>query len=231
MGTKTTTESSVLMNLNDLFEMEAQRREDEVAARERARAEEAARLERERREHEAAIRQAREQERLRAQAEIEARNAEIEGRIAGLRAELERVAEAREQTRLQMAELAARDVEPPSRRGTWIAGAMAAASLVAALTATAVAWPRAVDPAPVAAPVVVVDEPVVPEAPEADAVVDEAPEVDEGALAEATVVEDEPAPARATPRPPHRPRPHARPASQDLGSQLTFGSDDGLIPE
>jgi len=230
MGTEKTTESSVLMNLNELFEMEAQRREDEVAARERARAEHTARLERERREHEEAIRRARAEERLRAQAELEARNAQIDGRIATLRAELEQVAAAREQTRVQMAEMAARAVETPSRRGTWLAGAMAAVSLVAALTATAVAWPRAVDPTPLPGPVVVVDEPAVPEAPALDAVVEDTPATDEGALADATPIADEPSPERDSPRVRPRPRPQAT-ASHDLGSQLTFGDGDGLIPE
>lgn len=223
MGTKT--ESSVLMNLNDLFEMEAQRRVDEAAAKERAVAEAAAREVRERAEREAAIRAAREEERRQADAELEANRALVETRIATLKDELEQVRAAREQTRLQLLEMATRNEAPRSNRGSWIAGAMAALSLIAAITATFVAWPHQEVPV---APAVTVVAPVetAPVAP-VDAIVDEPP------VAEvvAEVVPEAPVAAPSRPGRPRTPRPPRHDAHQDLASQLDFGTGDGLIPE
>ena len=219
----TTTESSVRMNLEDLFEMEAQRRADEAAARERAKAEAAAREERERREREEAIRAARDEERARAERELEARNAAVETRIATLREELAQVRAAREETRAQLVEMATRADAPRSgSRGSWLAGAMAAMSLVAALIATFVAWPRPEVHADLPGPVVVAEAPEAPAAP--DVVVAEAPPFEE------VSVEATPRPTEAAPTRP-RPRPRPQPRANDLASQLDFGTGDGLIPE
>ena len=221
-----TTDSSVLMNLKDLFVMEADRRVDEAAAVERAKAEEIARVERERREQEEAIRAAREDERHRAALALRAQNDAVEARIETWRADLERVREDRERTRLEMAAMVVPG-DKPSRRGNWIAGGMAAMSLVAALTATFVAWPQPMPPQPTVSPVAttVIDAPVeVPEAPEPALVVATPDPVE-------VAVTPEPAPV-ARPRHPRRPR-HARPQppADDLGAQLDFGNDNGLIPE
>ena len=106
---------------------------------------------------------------------------------------------------------------------------MAALSLVAALTATFVAWPRTQAPLPAPAPVVVVDAPEAPATP--DVIVDEAPEAPV-VVADATPVE---APVDARPTRPNRPnrpnRPRPADAHQDLASQLDFGTGDGLIPD
>ncbi|MBX3269739.1 MAG: hypothetical protein KF729_05740 [Sandaracinaceae bacterium] len=220
-----TNDESVRINLAGLFEMEAQRRADEAAARERARLEAEAREERERRAHEAALRAARDDERARAEAEREAERVAVEARIARLREELAEVRAARETTQLELAARAQRaDAAAPSGRGTWIAGGMAAMSLVAALGATVVAWPRAEAPvAPVR--VQVVETPLALAPPESPAPII----VAEPAPPPPPVVEASP-PSRPVARPvrPTRPRPD-RPS--DLASQLEFGRGDGLIPE
>ncbi len=218
------TESSVRVNLKDLFEMEAQRRADEAAARERARAEATAREERERREREDAIRAARDEERRRAETERAAQSAAVEGRIAKLRDELALVRAAREASQAQLDEIVARSAAPRSSRGSWLAGGMAARSLVAALTATFVAWPRpeaAVPPSVLAvtepAPATADVEPAVVVAPPSDA------------------VDADPTPVGATETAPTvRPRPRPRPRVEeepDLAQQLDFGTGDGLIPD
>lgn len=211
-------DNSVLMNLGELFEMEADRRTETALAEERAKAELVAREEEERRAHENAIRVARDEERAQAEADAEAQDAAVSERIAVLRSELESIRLAREEMRL---EVAARADRAPSRGGNRVAAAMATVSLIAALTATYVSWPRTEPVVASSAPVVQVDEPVAIE--EAAPVVAEVeaeivPEVEEPA----------PAPAARTPRP-RTPRAHHH--ANDLGSQLDFGSDDGLIPE
>ena len=141
-----------------------------------------------------------------------------------MRAELGEVRAAREQMRLEVAALAGRR-EPTRSRAHWIVGAMATASLVAALTATYVSWPQ-----PTAAMtelgIVQIDEPaVVVEAPVDDvpvAAVEEPPAVDP--TPEASPVERPSAPH------PTRP-PHTGQRQDDLRHQLDFGDDDELIPE
>lgn len=200
-----TTESSVLVNLKGLFEMEADRAEEAVA-KERAKAAQAARAEAERRAREAEIEAAREAERRLADEERARRDAALEDRLRTLRDELAEVRAEREQMHLRVASIATRPA--PARRGSWMAGVMAAASLVAAVTATAVAWPRdahvAAQLAPL--PVVVADE------IETEPVVErETPPAIEAPVAERPVVAavaDEPPPRRGPrgPRPPRTPR-------------------------
>ncbi len=219
----TTTESSVLVNLKDLFEMEADRRAEEAAAKERAKAEQAARAEAERRARDAELEAAREEERRRAEAERAARDVALEERLRAMREELERVQAQREQMRLEVAAIATRP--EPARRGSWMAGVMAAASLIAAVTATAVAWPR--DPQPVAQ---LAPAPVVAPAPAPVAAPEPAP-VAEPAPAPAPVVAT-PAPAptaeRRTPRQPRTPR-TPRDRDQALRDQLDFGDGHGEV--
>lgn len=222
------TDDSVLMNIKDLFEMEADRRVEQAAAVERAKAETAARIERERREREDALRAAREDERRRAEEDAEARNREVEERIHALRAELGEVRAAREQMRLEVAELAGRR-EPTRSRANLVVGAMAAMSLVAALTATYVSWPQPSAALTDFAPVAVAEVPL-GEAPVGEAVV---VATDEAIVVEDVVTVAEPT---ATERPirttPHTVRNHTNQQSDDdLGTQLDFGDDDGLIPE
>ena len=211
-------DNSVLVNLGELFEMEADRRTEAALAEERARAEVIAREEAERRAREEAIQLARDEERARAEADAEARDAAVSERIALLRSELEAIRLAREEMRL---EIAARADRAPSRRGSRIAAGMAAVSLVAALGATYVSWPRAEPVVTEAAPVVHVDEPVADEAPEAEPIAVAEVEV------EAAPAVEEPVRSRARTRPRH-PRGHG---PDDLGRQLQFGGGDGLIPE
>lgn len=162
------TTDSVLVNLKDLFEMETARRADEAVAKERAKHEAAARLEAERVAREKELEAARAQERMRAEAERIARDAELEARVRALRDELADVRAQREEMRTRVLDIATREPSKPSR-GSWIAGAMAAMSLVAAITATAIAWPRetvVAQPRPAPEPLVVaVSEPVEPEEP------------------------------------------------------------------
>lgn len=219
----TTTESSVLVNLKDLFEMEADRRVEEAAAKERAKAEQAARAAAERRAREAELEAAREEERRRADAERAARDAALEERLRAMRDELARVQAQREQMRLEVAAIATRP--EPARRGGWMAGVMAAASLIAAVTATAVAWPR--EPQPVAqlarAPIAVA-EPAPSAEPEPAAVTEPAPP-----LAPAVTTPD-PAPTtdRRTPRQPRQPR-TPRERDRTLRDQLDFGDGHGEV--
>lgn len=219
----TTNESSVLVNLKDLFEMEADRRVEEAAAKERARAEEAARADAERRAREEEIEAARVEERRRADEERARRDAALEERLRTLRDELAEVRAQREQMHLKVAEIAARPAPQP-RRGSWMAGVMAAASLVAAITATAVAWPRDAEPLAQLTPAPVVTEaepaPVAPTAPviaEVEAPVEEAP---------ALVATPEPAPRR--PRTP----PVRRIEREDsLSRQLDLGDDRSVLSD
>jgi hypothetical protein len=160
----TTTDSSVLVNLKDLFEMEVDRREKEAADRERAKHEAAAKAQAERIAREKELEAVREEERRRVELERVARDAELEARLRSLREELSDVRSQREEMRVKVAEIATRE-PAKSSRGSWIAGMMAAASLVAAITATAVAWPSqsnaVVQPEPAPAPVIIaVSEPV-----------------------------------------------------------------------
>ncbi len=220
---------SVLVNLREIFVMEADRQADAAAAVERAKVEDAAREERERRAREDAIRLAREEERRRARAERDARSEAVEARIRALRKELDEVQAARERTQLQITAMAT-PAEAPASHGHWVAGTMAAMSLVAALTATFVAWPQPTAPIEVAspAPVVVVDAPAeTPHVAVADVVVAEATET--GDVTETVAAAPEPAAARPRVSPRPRPRPHT--PGHDLGAQLDFGDDDGLIPQ
>lgn len=218
-----TTDGSVLTNLNDLFEMEADRRVAEATARERALAEERARREREAAERERAIREVREAERQRAEEDRLARDAELDQRLTALRAQLEDVQREREQMRLRVAEAAGRSTPQRSGRAGILASVMAAAALIAALGAIYVSWPRAADVpiAPEPTPVAVVDEP---------APVEQAP----SEVEPPPVQEDEPAEVAAAEPPsrprPHRPRPHRpRPVQDDLASQLDLGTGDDIL--
>src|SRR5262245_13460339 len=122
----TTTESSVLVNLKDLFEMEADRRAAEAVAKERVKAEENARREAERAAREKEIEAARDDERRRADAERVARDAELEGRLRTLRDELDSVRAQREEMHRRVLDGTTAEA-PRSSRGSWIAGMMAAA--------------------------------------------------------------------------------------------------------
>lgn len=230
-----TSEPSVLANLNDLFEMEADRRAEEAAAKERAKAAEAARLEAEQRAREEAIAAARDEERRRAEQRAEEerarRDSAVEDRLRALRAELAEVRAAREQVQRRVEALAARPEEGASRRGSWLAGGMAAISLVAALTATAVAWPQSsVSMAQVEA-TTEVEEPAEPVA-EAREIEVETPEVE---AAEVTPDAPEPvavadAPAVRRPRTPRPPRPRT-PVEDDLSRELDLGDDDAVLSD
>lgn len=216
-----TNEDSVLMNLNDLFEMETERRVAEATHRERERAEEVARLERERAEREQAILEAREAERRRVEADRASRDEELDDRIASLREQLDRVRQEREAARLAMADATARPPERTGRAG-WIASVMAALSLIAAVGAIYMSWPRPVDTTPIPGPVVVtVEEPVAtPDVEPADEPAVEAPVADEASEPVATADRAE--------RP--RPRPRPRPAqTDDIGSALDFGTGDDVL--
>lgn len=209
-----TTESSVLVNLKDIFEMEADRRATEAVAKERAKAEEAARIEAERRAREAELEAARAEERRRAEAERAARDAELELRLRTLKDELAQVRTQREEMRAQVADRLV--AEPPrASRGSWIAGVMAAASLVAAIGATAVAWPREGEPVAQLTPVETVEH-----------TSEVTPVVEPVATPEPVVVaQPDPEPvAVARPRP-HRPRP-TQDTHTSLGDQLNFDDDE-----
>lgn len=217
------TESSVLVNLKDLFEMEAERLADEAVRAERAKAAEAARIEAERRAAEERVEAARAEERRRAEEERAHRDAAVEQRLAALKSELAEVRAQREEMRLKVTDLSSRTVAPKSGRGSWIAGAMAAASLALAVTATAVAWPEApaprlasVDPAPLAveAPPAVDPEPIV-----------EAPVVEEPETVVATVT-----PEQVRPRRPRVPRP-PREQEHSLTRQLDLGEGDEVLSD
>lgn len=214
-----TTDSSTLMNLQDLFSMEADRRVEEAAAAERTKAEAAAKAEAARRDREDELTKARAEERRLAELARAQHDAAIDERIHRLRAELEAVRTERE---AMLLEVAARVERPaPSRKQSWLAGTMAAASLVAALTATFVAWPRASEPMPAPTPIAIVHEgPVASEttveATASDLEVETAPPA-------APVVASE----TATPRRPHIRRP---PTPQgDLASQLDLGDGDDVL--
>lgn len=217
------TDNSVLMNIRGLFEMEADRRAAAAATVEREKAEAAAREERERRKGEDSLRQAREEERRRARERATAHTVAVEGRIANLRAELAEVRAAREQMSLEVAAIAARPVSA-SGPANWIAGAMAAVSLIAAVTATAVSWPHPAPPLD-ATPVVAEVETTLLEV--------EAPALEEVVVATVTAdetpVTDE-TPDVATHQRPTRPQP-PRHQQNDLAHQLDFGAEDGLIPD
>ncbi len=215
-----TTESSVLVNLKDLFEMEADRRAEEAAAKERAKAEEKARAEAERRAREAELEAVREDERRRADEERARRDAALEERLRTLRDELAEVRAQREEMRLKVSEIAAR---PAPRRGSWMAGVMAAASLVAAVTATAVAWPR--EPQQAALPAVHEVEVASPVAPVAEPVVEVVAPIDDPPAPEPVAV-TQPEPAR--PRPP-RVRHTQRDREHTLSEQLDLGNDDDVL--
>lgn len=218
------TESSVLVNLKDLFELEAERLADEAVRAERAKAAEAARIEAERRATEERVEAARAEERRRAEEERARRDAAVEDRLQALKGELAEVRAQREEMRLKVTDLSSRASAPKSSRGSWIAGAMAAASLALAVTATAVAWPEA--PAPALASV----EP-------APAVVHEAtPAAEPAPRVEAPVVEEpETVVATATPEPvrPRRPRVPRTPREQEhtLTRQLDLGEGNEVLSE
>ena len=184
----------------------------------------AARRRDEERGREEAIEEARAEERRRAAQAQAARDAELEERLRSLRAELAEVRAAREQVRLQVAEIATRAEPPRSSRGSWLAGGMAAVSLIAAIGATAVAWPQhdaavaQVDaPARVETPVASSPEPIAEDAPLGEA---EAP---------VAVAEVEPAPTVRS----RRPRAdRARPTVQDdLSRELDLGDDDAVLSD
>lgn len=217
------TESSVLVNLKDLFEMEAERLADEAVRAERAKAAEAARIEAERRATEERVEAARAEERRRAEEERAHRDAAVEDRLRALKGELAEVRAQREEMRLKVTDLSSRTSEPRSSRGSWVAGAMAAASLALALTATAVAWPEtpaprlvSAEPAPlvVEAPPVSEPEPVV-----------EAPVVEEQETVVATVTPEQLRPRR--PRVPRRPREE----EHTLTRQLDLGEGNEVLSE
>ena len=81
------------------------------------------------------------EEKARIETTRQAQDAQLDARIATLKTQLADVRSARQQMRIEVAKRTA--APAPSHRGNWIAGTMAAASLVAAVTATMVAWPRA----------------------------------------------------------------------------------------
>ncbi len=226
------TDDSVSMSLRELFQMETDRRVEEATARERARAEAIARREAERRAREKAVTRAREEERRELEEERADESARVEARLRALREELGEVRTQREEIRLQVAALAS---EPAGgRRGSWIAGVMAAASLVAAVTATAVAWPR--------------DEPqmtglgsetrvAAAQPPERVA---EAPtatvETAEAAPAREAEPPSEPAVSESPSRPhspAHRPhvRPRPRPSRDPIGDDLDFGAEHDVLSD
>lgn len=222
----TNQDSSVLVNLKDLFEMEADRRVDEATARERAKAEAAARAQRAD-EARAAEREAiRDEERRLAQVARGERDADLDGRIERLKAELEEVRVQREQMRDRI--VGSGTAPAPSARGSWLAGTMAALSLAFAMTATFVAWPRGEAPLAVAAPTMaeVAPEPGVRSSPaprpEVEAAPRVAPEPAAAPVAEPVAV--------ARPTRPVRP-PRVRVERADLASQLALDDDDQVLSD
>jgi dTMP kinase len=234
-ATMATQDSSVRMNLKELFAMEADRRAEEAVAAERARAEAEARRERERLERERHIAEARAEERRAAEEEQRRRDAELEARLSTLRDQLAEVQAEREAMHRKVAELA-QPASPAPRRGVWMASVMAAASMVAAVTATWVAWPR---PEPVVAELA----PTAVEAPAAPAPVAAEPAppaaVEEAPGPVAAPSGETAAPVERPSRPPRRDRTPVVRAEREpadrLGSQLDAlsGGDrrDVLSPE
>ncbi|MGE0784157.1 MAG: hypothetical protein AB7S26_00615 [Sandaracinaceae bacterium] len=221
-----TTDSSVRVNLNDLFEMEAERRVAEATAKERARAEEADRQRREAADRERAIAEARDGERERAEQQRAVRDGELEDRIGRLRSELDEVRRDRERMLARLADRVEAPA-PASNRGGWIAGIMAAASLIAATGAIAVSWPRAdIPPMPVvAAPVTSAPSVVAPDAPILEE--EEAPSL--APVAEPAPVE---VASRTTrPRPPRSNRPATHRDPNDLSHQLDLGDGDEVLDD
>lgn len=220
-----TTESSTLVNLKELFDMEADRRVEEAVERERAQRDEAEREAVTRRAREQELEAARAMERQRAEAERAARDAELDTRIQRMKAELAEVRAQREEMRLAIGTTPA----PEASSKGYLAMGMAGASLVAAALAVVVAWPQPAAPSPVtSAPTPVVE--VAPPAPVAAA-----PEVTPEPVA-ASVVEEAPVVATREPRPqrPHvrTPRPRqARPDPHDLGRQLDLGGDESVLSD
>src|SRR5690242_9427498 len=113
------TESSVLANLKDIFEMEADRRADEAVAKERAKAEAAARVEAERVARERELEAARTEERNKAEAERAARDVELDARIKGLKDELAQVRAEREDMRLKIADRIMNPEPVKPSKGSW----------------------------------------------------------------------------------------------------------------
>jgi hypothetical protein len=213
------TESSVLANLKDIFEMEADRRASEAAAKERAKAEAAARAEAERVARERELETARAEERKLAEAERAARDLALDARIASLKDELAQVRAEREDMRLKVADRIMNPEPARASKGSWIAGMMAAASLVAAITATAVAWPRE------GGEQLAQLEPTVQLEPALEPTVEPEPTAVEPVVAQP---EPEPVAVVEQPRTPRTPRTPRQPREQrdTLSNQLDFDMND-----
>lgn len=221
------TESSVLVNLKELFEMEAERRVEEAARVERMKAAEAARIEDERRAREELIEAARAEERRNAEHERARRDAALEDRLRALRGELADVRAHREEMRLALADLASDPRAPRASRGSWIAGAIAAASLALAITATAVSWPEGEGPevARVQAAPALVSPPASVEEP-AEPIPEATPEPTSSPAVEPLVA----AAPVAEPRRPRGPRRH-REREPSLAEQLDLGAGDEVLSD
>lgn len=222
-----TTDSSVVMALTELAQMEADRialdrqREAERAETARAERERAAAAEREalraKEEREAAERRVAE---AKARLELEA-DRQLDQRIAAMRAELSRV-EAERQT--LKSDLEARLERPaaPARPGGW-AMAFGLSSLVAASLAGLLVMQQARQPLPVAAPVVAAPIAVAPPAVEAST----PPIAPAPVVAETTPVETAQAPAHPT-RPSRRTHDGVRTEThRDSQEIVGLGDDDG----
>lgn len=229
-----TTTNSVMANLGELFEMEAERREELAARAARAQAEQQAEREAELRRAEMERAAARAAERAAAQLAVAREAAAAEARLAQLRQELVEVRIERQQMRARAETVAA--LPAPRRPRGWLTGALAAASLALGLTATVVSWPQPVATSPVATSPVATS----PGAPAAHSAVPElaapaTPELQSAPPAPTAAPEPVAEASRsATPvrrpriRRPRRPRPE--PAQREL-DRLDLGNDNTVLSD
>ena len=217
-------DDSVTVSLKELFSIEADRRADAAAAVARAAAEEEARQAAAETARRAAIETARAEALREAAREQAATNSALDARIARLKAELDAVQE----DRVQIRERFLAPTPAPKRTSGWAIG-LATVSLLTAMVAIFVAWPRPYV-APVAENTIAVTAPLNEDiTPVVEPVEEEIPAAVEAAEPVAVAVAPE-EPAATPVRRIRPPRTHvSRPAQDDLSRALDFGDDDGQI--